>query len=247
MTEDHYALFASRGVDVLGPAEIAKFGDAVRLMATHEMESAYNMKRLRDLNSVVFHVKATHTGGAKAAKSPASECGLESDLLLAVGARVMLRTNVWTTKGLTNGALGTLVELIAPAAKSMPSPVLVRFDTYDGPAFFPDDPKLVPIVPTTVHFGSTKSMSRTSLPLILAWAITIHKSQGATYERAVVSLGGKELSLGLTYVALSRVKGLAGLLLVGNYSRDRILRTNLHSKHAEREAAEAWLDTLPTD
>ena len=60
----------------------------------------------------------------------------------------------------------------------------------------------------------------------------------------VVSLGKKELTLGLTYVALSRVKALGGLLLMGNYSRDRIMRVNLNSKHAERDAAEAWLDTL---
>ena len=139
------------------------------------------------------------------------------------------------------------MDIIAPTAYCMPLCALVRFDTYDGPAFFPDDPKVVPIVPATSHFGSDKSMSRTNLPLILAWAITIHKSQGATYDRAEVSLGGNELSLGLTYVALSRVKTLCGHLLVGNYSRDRIMRTNVHCKHAERDAAEAWLDTLAQD
>ena len=45
---------------------------------------------------------------------------------------------------------------------------------------------------------------------------------------------------------LSRVKTMAGLLLVGNYSRGRIMRTNMHCKHAERDAAEAWLDALAT-
>ena len=157
----------------------------------------------------------------------------------------MLRSNVWTTKGLTNGALGTLVDIVAPTANQMPACALVRFDVYDGPAFFADDPKVVPIVPYTAHFGTKSALSRTNLPLILAWAITIHKSQGATYERVVVSLGQKELSLGLTYVALSRVKTLDGLLLIGNYSRDRIMRTNLHPKHEDRDATEAWLDSLP--
>ena len=60
----------------------------------------------------------------------------------------------------------------------------------------------------------------------------------------MVNLGGKELSLGLTYVALSRVRSPTGLLLVGNYSRDRIMRVNLHQKHADRDAAEDWLDSL---
>ena len=106
---------------------------------------------------------------------------------------------------------------------------------------------MVPIVPYTAHFGTNSALSRTALPLILAWAITIHKSQGATYDRAVVSLGQKELSLGLTYVALSRVKTLAGLLLIGNYSRDRIMRTNLHPKHEDRDAARKTLQDVGGD
>ena len=101
----------------------------------------------------------------------------------------------------------------------------------------------------TAHFGvagsQTQSLSRTQLPLTLAWAITIHKSQGATYSQAIVNIGEKELSLGLTYVAFSRVRTLDGLLLRGCYGLDRILRLNLHPKHQLRVKAEAWLESLP--
>ena len=90
-----------------------------------------------------------------------------------------------------------------------------------------------------------KSLSRTQLPLSLAWAITIHKSQGATYDKAIVNIGEKEFHLGLTYVAFSRVRSLDGLLLRGCYGMDRIMRLNLHKKHLLREGAEQWLDTLP--
>ena len=82
----------------------------------------------------------------------------------------------------------------------------------------------------------------TNIPLPLAWAIAIHKSQGQTYDIAVVDLGDKELSLGLTYVALSRVKKASGLLMVGNYSEDRIMSINKNPKHHERRDAEKWLD-----
>src|SRR6202012_5632599 len=50
-------------------------------------------------------------------------------------------------------------------------------------------------------------------PLRLAWAVTIHKSQGKSYDRAIVDLGARAFSPGQTYVALSRITALEGLYL----------------------------------
>ena len=199
----------------------------------------------------MYRVSATHTGGKAARDADEQDAGgLAKTMLLADGARVMLRTNLWTTAGLTNGASGEFVQLIAPQADRMPWAALVRFPSYTGPALFPHDAKLVPVPVHTSHFGGkctdAKSLSRTQLPLTLAWAITIHKSQGATYDQAIVNIGEKELSLGLTYVAFSRVRTLGGLLLRGCYGMDRIMRLNLHPKHQLRVQAERWLDSLPS-
>ena len=110
----------------------------------------------------------------------------------------MLRANLWTPTGLTNGAIGEFISLVAPETGRMPLAALVRFPSYSGPAFFEDDPKLVPVPPYTAHFGgSGNALSRTQLPLQLAWAITIHKSQGQTYDKATINLGTKELQLGM--------------------------------------------------
>ena len=95
----------------------------------------------------------------------------------------MLTRNVWQAKGLYNGAIGTVRGLlfnenIRPLFQ--PICVLVAFDEYCGPAMTPQDEKIVPIVPETVSFDphSGKTGSRRQLPLVLGWAVTIHKSQG---------------------------------------------------------------------
>ena len=79
-----------------------------------------------------------------------------------------------------------------------------------------DDPRVVPIAATTAHFArkkfGLKALSRTNFPLSLAWCTTIHRAQGATFDRCCVNLGDRELSLGLSYVALSRVKPASSLL-----------------------------------
>jgi ATP-dependent exoDNAse (exonuclease V) alpha subunit len=69
------------------------------------------------------------------------------------------------------------------------------------------------------YSAATKQLRRdivaefTQFPLRLAWAVTIHKSQGKTYERAIVDLGQRSFAPGQTYVALSRITALDGLYL----------------------------------
>ncbi|OQJ54100.1 ATP-dependent DNA helicase [Clavibacter sepedonicus] len=67
--------------------------------------------------------------------------------------------------------------------------------------------------PTTKQLRRDVVADFTQFPLRLAWAVTIHKSQGKTYDRAIVDLGARVFSPGQTYVALSRITDIDGLFL----------------------------------
>ena len=91
--------------------------------------------------------------------------------------------------------------------------LLLKFDEYRGPNFC-SIPFCVPIPPVTASVNiDNKTLERQQLPLTLAWALTIHKSQGMTLEKAWVDISKKECTLGITYVALSRARNLTSLVI----------------------------------
>ena len=89
----------------------------------------------------------------------------------------------------------------------------VVFDKYVGVPFDASNPNIVPITP--VIRGNRKQ-----IPLKMAWALTIHKSQGLTLEQASVDIGNKERQ-GLTFTAISRVKSIDGLPIALPFSFQR--------------------------
>ena len=126
--------------------------------------------------------------------------GLEAVLTLAIGARVMLRRNIDVTMGLVNGAMGTIVGIYS-------THVLIKFDQIDKPC---------QIEKRTTKFMLMKNMyiHRKQYPLIIAFAITIHKCQGLSLDTAIIDLSQEVFGNGMAYVALSRVRTLSGLHLI---------------------------------
>lgn len=75
-------------------------------------------------------------------------------------------------------------------------------------------PSCVPICPITVSAQSLHNFhERQQIPLKLAYALTIHKSQGLTLSKAWIDIGKSEKTPGVSYVALSRVKTLSSCVI----------------------------------
>ena len=78
-----------------------------------------------------------------------------------------------------------------------------------------------------------KQCSRLQLLLKLAWAVTIHKCQGVILNKAVIDVGKKKFSAGLTFVACSRVRHLKDLLFVPQFPFQRVanlVKSHRHTK-----------------
>lgn len=129
----------------------------------------------------------------------------------------MLTMNLWPAVGLRNGATGTVVDFIYQnnqKSPDLPIVVVVKFDIYRGPSISNTLPSCVPMCLVTVSTHLTDGIhERQQIPLTLAWAITIHKSQGLTLPKGWIDIGKSEKTPGVSYVALSRNKALSSCVI----------------------------------
>ncbi len=173
--------------------DIRLFDAALRLYPTIEAVAEHNVAKLHASGQPVAVMRAVHMGPGASKASNDDAGGLYPVVCIAHGARVMLSANLWVEAGLVNGALGTVQAICYDDNQQppdLPIAVTVKFDTYAGPTL-PDG--TVPIAPLRrIWFSMTKQCSRLQVPLKLAWAVTIHKSQGLTLDKAVIDIGKKE-------------------------------------------------------
>jgi ATP-dependent DNA helicase PIF1 len=123
----------------------------------------------------------------------------DETIKLKIGAQVMCIVNIQLDNGdiLCNGAQGIVID-ISPQGL----PIVKYKNGYQMTMSYHIWPsELIP------------GIGVSQLPLILAWALTIHKSQGSTLDIAEIDAGSGIFECGQTYVALSRVKSLEGLYL----------------------------------
>ncbi len=197
------------------------------LTGTNRTAARYNAEGLTEIDAKVHTFKARSEGtfNLKNDSLPASEI-----IDLKVGARVMTLMND-VQKRWVNGSLGTVTDISDES-------ISVRFDhsrdvgevkiaSWENIRYEWDEKLEHPIAAVIGTYAQ--------IPVSLAWAVTIHKSQGLTLEDVRVDLEQGAFAPGQTYVALSRARSLAGLSLATKIQRADIIVDRQHDKYLEFE------------
>ena len=199
-----------------------------RLYCTNVNADNENLSALRSLDGTEKHYLASDQIQFVPGSKPNAICDKQlrdaiartapADLSLKVGAQVMA-TKQNQKKGLVNGSRGVVHEFrraMDPKTGVESLFPYVRFDNGVN----------VLITPTSSsQRGPGRTLVRKQLPLKLAWALTVHKSQGMTLSRAELMLDGA-FDYGQVYVALSRVRSLAGTWLSGADITQRVVKAH---------------------
>lgn len=158
---------------------------------------------------------------------PEKSYPMDMDLQLKVGARVMMiRNDMEQPRRYYNGKIG----------------IVKAFSDGVIQVYCAEDDQLIDITPVeweNIHYTTNAKTNQIEThihgkfiqyPLRLAWAITIHKSQGLTFDRAVID-AGRAFAPGQVYVALSRCRTLEGIVLLSSINPDTISNDRLIIEH----------------
>ena len=189
------------------PEFVPEEGDAyLTLAARNATVNALNKTRLAELDYPEILYVAQTKG-----HFPENLFPVPAALKLKVGAQVMTVRNDNERK-YVNGTIGTVVEckpesvVILVAENGKPREIEVGYEEWDVIRYTATGENLDKI--GTESLGTYKQ-----LPVRLAWAVTIHKSQGKTFDKIIIDLGRGAFEHGQTYVALSRCRTLQGIVL----------------------------------
>lgn len=174
--------------------------EITELHTTNVDVDGLNTKKLNELPGAKHYYKAKTIGKENYVETLKRSCLALEDLVLKQGALVMCVKNSPERK-YVNGSLGVIIDFE---------------DGTDFPIVKLTNGKILTISPETweLRDGDKKRASLEQVPLRLAWAVTVHKSQGMTLDSARIDLR-KTFVPGMGYVALSRVRNLKSLSLLG--------------------------------
>ena len=233
-TADHITLLNSHYRADFKP----KRDDIFITLCSHNAQAdRINHERLKELKGKTIAVQALVTGDYAESAYPT-----EQILQLKIGAQVMfIKNDKGLEKRYYNGKIGFIKDISANKRD-----MWIAFN--DGS----EDVKVSKEEWKNVKYNYDKTEDKiqeetlgtfSQFPIRLAWAVTIHKSQGLTFDRAIIDAGAA-FAAGQVYVALSRVRSLRGLVLRSMISPSNIFTNQAVVDYSRRKLAGDEYDDL---
>ena len=207
--------------------------DYITLTTHNAKADAMNQREMSKLSSPLFSYEADIVDDFPEYLYP-----IEKVIQLKEGARVMFIKNDISGEHLFfNGKMGTVVSLSeGEITVKLDGGRVINVERYEW------ENVRYKLNETTKDIEEERLGSFTQYPLCLAWAITIHKSQGLTFEKAILDLASVFAS-GQAYVAFSRLRSLDGLILLSSVSANGINNNGEVIGYAENKASEKEVQT----
>lgn len=188
-----------------------------RLFSHRQSVEDYNVERLEELPGKLEIFKTEYLGASRYLEQIKKSAPIPEVLQLKLGALVMMRKNDPALK-FVNGSLGTITDIL-------PNRLDVRL--LSGLTVSLEKESF-----TSLDAEGKEVAVATNFPVNLAWATTIHKSQGITLDAAAMDLS-KVFEAGQAYVALSRVRSAEGLFLTAWNPKAIRASSEVKTFHAE--------------
>jgi hypothetical protein len=240
---------------------------AIRKWCSESKERLYicqakDTYRGRTLSMVERYAVAARLQGQKRPKRQKRK-DLPAKIEIAIGMKVMVTSNVETDLDITNGARGTIVDIVLHPdepevvdgtivkLKHLPSYILVKLSRTRASKLEGLDESIIPIEPTSVKFQIrvknadkkliSRTVSRKQFPMTAAYAFTDYRSQGQTIPYVIVDIarpptGG--LNLFNLYVALSCSSGRTSILLLRNFEPEMFQKNHISALMLEDDRLE---------
>ena len=207
--------------------------DYITLTTHNAKADAMNQREMSKLSSPLFSYEADIVDDFPEYLYP-----IEKVIQLKEGTRVMFIKNDISGEHLFfNGKMGTVVSLSeGEITVKLDGGRVINVERYEW------ENVRYKLNETTKDIEEERLGSFTQYPLRLAWAITIHKSQGLTFEKAILDLASVFAS-GQAYVAFSRLRSLEGLILLSSVSANGINNNGEVIGYAENKASEKEVQT----
>ena len=178
-------------------------GNCIVLTATNKSADEINKKELQKIDQFEAVFESEVSGDFKVKDYPTDDI-----LMLKEGAQVMFLNND-SKKRWVNGSIGKVISVTEGVGAEVElgdgKKVFAAAHTWEVKKYEYDQQKAALVAKTIGSF--------TQIPVRLAWAITIHKSQGKTFDNVMIDLGWGSFAHGQTYVALSRCTSFDGVVL----------------------------------